>query len=308
MKDQNITYEDEYVLNLNLKVDDPLLKRKKGLSSDVHYYQDIPLPSIVEISGSATCNRACSFCPRSAPNFPDIKVFIEKELIKKLADGLARVGYKGMLLFSGFVEPLLDKKISALIKILRTALPDCRIEMVTNGDPITVTNLNKIHRAGLNALLVSCYDGEHQIDGIKAIAAHSQMPIENIVFRPRWSSEKNFGISLSNRGGLMENAEFPISSLSKAIQNPCYYPANTFFLDYNGEVLMCAHDWGKKAVVGNLNQDNFLDIWAGKKFSKLRDLLIKGNRSMKPCNLCNVKGTRMGVEHAEAWMDSNKIS
>ena len=70
------------------------------------------------------------------------------------------------MLFSGFVEPLLDKNIAKHIKIFKTEVPSCRVEMVTNGDPITIANLNKISDAGLDALLVSCYDGEHQIEEI----------------------------------------------------------------------------------------------------------------------------------------------
>ena len=99
----------------------------------------------------------------------------------------------------------------------------------------------------------------------------------------------------------MAAAEFQIENLETALEKPCYYPAHTFFLDYNGEVLMCAHDWGKKAVVGNLKKESFFKIWTGKKFNSLRRSLLAANRSFKPCNICNVQGTRMGREHAEAW-------
>ena len=61
---------------------DPLIKRKAGLTKSVQYYKkNIPLPSVVEISESGTCNRKCSFCPRSAPEFKDIKEFISEDLI-----------------------------------------------------------------------------------------------------------------------------------------------------------------------------------------------------------------------------------
>ena len=294
--------QDAYVENLNLRVTDPALNRKKELASNVQFFGDIPLPSIVEISESGTCNRACSFCPRSAPGFVDKKIFISNELIDKLANDLVAVDYKGLILFSGFVEALLDKNIARHVKVLKTALPDCRIEMVTNGDPITVKNLNKLQSAGLNALLVSCYDGEHQIPQISALVKASTMPIENVVFRKRWGSEEeNFGISLSNRGGMMAGAEFSIADLTEPLQKPCYYPAYTFFMDYTGEVLMCAHDWGKQAIAGNLYETSFTEIWAGKRFSKWRENLLNAKRGFKPCKVCNVDGTRMGLEHAEAW-------
>ncbi len=294
--------DDAYVEDLNLRVEDPALGRKKGMASVVQFYSGIPLPSIVEISESGTCNRTCSFCPRSAPGYEDKKIFISNALIEKLANELASVDYRGLVLFSGFVESLLDKNIDRKISSLRVSLPHCRIEMVTNGDPITIKNLNKLHNAGLDALLVSCYDGEHQISEISWLVENSEMPIKNVVFRKRWGTEEeNFGISLSNRGGMMAGAEFNIANLNDPLEKPCNYPAYMFFMDYTGEVLMCAHDWGKKAIAGNLHEKSFWEIWTGKRFLKWRTQLLNGNRQFNPCNVCNVDGTRMGEQHAEAW-------
>jgi radical SAM protein with 4Fe4S-binding SPASM domain len=300
----SISKHDADAIALNTNFDDPLLERKKSLNSAVHLYKDIPLPSIVEISESGTCNRVCSFCPRSASDFDDRKEFIKEHLVSKLAQELAEVSYTGLILFSGFVEPLLDVNIASHISALKIKNPQCRIEMVTNGDPITINNLNRIYDAGLDTLLVSCYDGEHQIEEISSKISRSKMPENFIVFRKRWvGANENFGISLSNRGGMMSKAAFSIESLDQPWDHPCYYPANTFFLDYTGDVLMCAHDWGKKAVVGDLNTESFYEIWTGRKFSNLRKNLLIGNRSFNPCNVCNVEGTRMGIEHAKAWED-----
>ena len=30
-----------------------------------------------------------------------------------------------------------------------------------------------------------------------------------------------------------------------------------FFVDYNGDVLMCSHDWSKEKILGNLNKKFF---------------------------------------------------
>ena len=36
---------------------------------------------------------------------------------------------------------------------------------------------------------------------------------------------------------------------------------------------MCPHDWGKKIILGNLNNENFLDIWFSNKSIKIRKML-----------------------------------
>ena len=55
---------------------DPSIERKRKLTEKNFQYMKsnkFPLPSEVEISESGICNRKCSFCPRSAPDFKDIK-------------------------------------------------------------------------------------------------------------------------------------------------------------------------------------------------------------------------------------------
>ena len=83
----------------------------KRLQFVVYRDKKLPLPTEIEISESGTCNRKCSFCPRSDPNFVDIKEFISKDLIYKVAKELGILNYIGVIRFSGFVEPMLDKNI-----------------------------------------------------------------------------------------------------------------------------------------------------------------------------------------------------
>ena len=80
--------------------------------------QSFPLPTEIEISESGTCNRSCSFCPRSAANFIDKKEFITNKLHEKLCVELKELNYKGTIRYSGFVEPMLDKNIFNLINMV----------------------------------------------------------------------------------------------------------------------------------------------------------------------------------------------
>ena len=283
---------------------DPNIKNKSKTVEDKIQLFDyagvkLPLPTEIEISESGTCNRSCSFCPRSAKDFVDKKEFITNELHEKLCKELQDLNYKGTIRYSGFVEPMLDKNIYNLINMVRRFLPYSNVEMVTNGDPLNLKRLEKLFQSGLNRILISAYDSKEDADRLEDLCKSANLSSDQYIVRHRYySEEKDFGITLSNRSGLMENAEFKIKSLAEPLKNPCYIPSYTFFLDYQGDVLMCPHDWGKKIILGNLNKTNLTDIWFSKKSMQIRKMLNKSNRNFTPCNVCDVEGTFMGEKNA----------
>jgi len=261
--------------------------------------EDLPLPTEIEISESGTCNRKCSFCPRSAPDFIDKKEFITNELNEKLCIELSKLNYHGTIRYSGFVEPMIDKNIFNLVKMCREYLPNCNIEMVTNGDPLNLNRLKKIFASGLNKILISVYDGKDDAKKFEELCKSADLNENQFIIRHRYLSEsEDFGITLSNRSGMMENAEFKIESLEEPLKKPCFIPSYTFFLDYQGDVLICPHDWGKKIILGNFNEKKLVDIWFSQRAINLRKKLNNSNRKFLPCNLCDVDGTLMGEKNS----------
>ena len=184
--------------------------------------------------------------------------------------------------------------------MVKNNLPNSNIEMVTNGDPLNLNRLNKLFQHGLNRILISAYDDKETAEKLEKLCDDANLTKDQYIVRHRYYSEnKDFGITLSNRSGLMKNAEFKIPELEEPLKNPCFIPSYTFFLDYQGDVLMCPHDWGKKIILGNLNKEKLLDIWFNKKSMKIRKLLNNSNRDFKPCNVCDVDGTFMGKKNSQ---------
>ena len=282
---------------------DPLISRKKKISSNLFLDSGgYPLPSVVEISESGTCNRVCSFCPRSAKDFVDKKEFISQDLVEKLSNELKEYNYKGIFLFSGFVEPLLDKNIFNLISVVKDRLPEAKIEIVTNGDVLNENRAKKLFESGLSTLLISIYDGKKEADNMEQMLIRANIPQEKFKIRHRYLTEnEDFGITLSNRSGMMENAEYKIPSLKEPLKKPCYYPHYLFFMDYQGDVILCPHDWGKKFMVGNMNKSNFLDLWNSQKMKVARQKLTNANRKFSPCSKCDVNGIFMGKNFSDKW-------
>ncbi|MDC0369831.1 SPASM domain-containing protein [Pelagibacteraceae bacterium] len=289
-----------------MKIIDKNIPRKKQITKDRLQFLEnskIPLMSVVEISNSGLCNRKCSFCPRSDPNYPDINEFISKELHYKIFSELSDLQYNGMVIYSGYVEPLLDVRIYESISEARKFLPKAQIELITNGDVLNLERLKKLFDSGLSTLLISVYDGPKEEENFYKLCEKANLKKNQYVIRNRYkSSKESFGINLSNRSGTLENAEYSIKPLSEPLSAMCNYPAYTFFVDYNGDVQMCSHDWAKKYILGNVKKEKIIDIWCNKKFQFARKKLLNSDRSFSPCNKCDVAGELIGNVHAKKWL------
>jgi len=107
---------------------------------------------------------------------------------------------------------------------------------------------------------------------------------------------------INNRGGLVERYdEFtrPMATepararlrkrVVKALLGCCPYPFLQMSVLASGEVLICTHDWGRRQIVGNLNESSILDVWNG---PVMRDLRLRhlagGAREIPSCAECDV--------------------
>ena len=217
----------------DLKFFDPQIEvKEQAVAERLQFIPNtkIPLPSEVEISESGMCNRKCSFCPRSDPNYPHKNEFISFDLHKKLCDELAEVSYSGLIIYSGFVEPMLDKNIYRLINYAKTKIPKSRVEMISNGDALNEKRLKKLYDSGLDRLQISLYDGEEQHRDFIKLGKKLNLKNNQYVLRARYlPEEQDFGITLSNRGGMLENADHKILPRKEKLEKKCFYPSYKFF-------------------------------------------------------------------------------
>ena len=288
-----------------IKFYDPQIDfKKESINKRLQFFENTntPIPSEVEISESGICNRKCSFCPRSDPNYPDLNEFISKNLHNKLCDELKEINFSGLIIYSGFVEPMLDKNIYNLVNYAKKTNPSARVEIISNGDVLNEKRLKKIYESGLDRLQISLYDGEDQFKKFQQLGKSLNLSEEQYVLRKRYlSEEQDFGITLSNRGGMLTKSTYKIAPKAEPVNSTCNYPSYKFFLDYNGDVLMCSHDWGKKNILGNLKNQSLKDIWLSEKSMDARKKLNNADRTLSPCNVCDVDGGLIGNSHAQAW-------
>jgi radical SAM protein with 4Fe4S-binding SPASM domain len=263
-----------------------------------------PFFSLVEFNLTGLCNRKCVFCPRVDPGvFPNTNDHIRLELYEKIVRELGALDYRGLVLHSGFGEPLLAKRLDVLIALTKEHCPRARLEMVTNGDAATANKLRRLFAAGLDTLLISMYDSPDQQAKFERMRDEAGLTDEQVVLRVRWlPPEQRYGIMLTNRGGLLEAPDIGVGRLKEPMKRRCHYPFYMVMVDWNGDVLLCTHDWGKKLIVGNLQRHTVQELWDSETMKRVRLLLADGQRRIAPCDGCDADGTLMGARHFNAWL------
>ena len=81
-------------------------RRTPIVNENIGFYQNLPLPSWIELSLIDVCNRSCTFCPKSDPKVaPDTYQKMSRLLINKLTADLKKIRYKGAIALCGYGEP-----------------------------------------------------------------------------------------------------------------------------------------------------------------------------------------------------------
>ena len=276
-------------------------RRKLIVDKDIQFYKNIPVPSWIELSLIDVCNRSCSFCPKSDPKIaPNTHQKMSRLLIDKLAKELKKIKFNGAFALCGYGEPLLHNDIVYITKKLSTV---GKVEIVTNGDVLKAKTLKELFNANASRVLISMYDGKHQIKKFRSIIKVSKVPEDFVILRDRWySKDNNFGVKLTNRTGTIKiGSQTPVS-----LHKTCYYPSYQFLIDWNGDIFLCPQDWQRRVTMGNMMQENIFHIWTNKIITRHRKNLLNGKRNLSPCNTCNAQGTLLGSSHAKIWKEIYK--
>ena len=278
--------------------------RRKPIIDSLQFYKHIPLPSWIELSLIDTCNRSCSFCPRSDESIaPNTHQKMERLLIDKLHNDLKDINYRGAFCLCGYGEPLLYKDINYTIEKLSNI---GAVEIITNGDPLDKERLLEIYNSKTSRLIISLYDGPKQLNKFKKMIKDSGIGEDLVILRDRWySDKKDYGVKLTNRAGTISIGNQP--DVENYRDRKCFYPTYSVLIDWNGDIFLCPQDWQRRISIGNLMQKHFFDIWNGALMNKYRNNLLQGNRCENPCKNCNADGQIQGEKHAKEWSKIYKI-
>jgi radical SAM protein with 4Fe4S-binding SPASM domain len=248
----------------------------------------------VEINPVDICNRSCSFCPRSDFDlYPNTKEKMSLNLVSKIAMDLKDINYNSRVSFVGFGEPLLYKSLVDAVRIVSSIVPLCKwIEINTNADFLTRQLAEELSLSGCTNITVSMYDtdiSDELTDMLEGI------DIE-ITFKHCY--QENFELSIVNRNDILVQKEI------LNYRKQCYLPFYKMFIDWNGDMLVCCNDWGRKGIVGNVSTSTIKELWLSEEMNTYRRSLEDGDRARQdPCKYCNISGTKHGKDSFDFFKD-----
>lgn len=258
----------------------------------------------VDLMLTELCNRTCTFCPRGH-GYPNLNLHMDLKTVDKIARDLANSHYENRVQLCGFGENLLYKHLIPAIKLIKSHMPwQENIHLVTNGDRLTYDLAVELIDAGVNKFFMSLYDGPEQADHFTEMFDKLGLKEGQYILQHYYKPpEENFGfLHLSNRAGSLPEE----ISKTETRESGCNVPFYQLSVHWNGDILLCSHDWEKEQIMGNVMEQSVQDIWLkSKKLWEFRNTL-KNNRNCHPCNKCNIVGLFYGNKSKEVLLESGE--
>ena len=255
-----------------------------------------------EINPTELCNRKCSFCPR-AFDYPNLNLHMTAETAEEIIRQSKHM--TNTYTIAGRGEPLLCNNIVEILEVLM--LYKVKFNFTTNGDHLEkffdvldpIMNLQS--KTNMYNFQVNCYDGyeqkiERQEKWYKYKALDITCTREDVPDGERYKDRMKRG-KFTNRAGFLPWTYKNNTSL------PCYILFRKCFVDWNGDVQLCCHDWKEMRSFGNIHEKPFQEIWEGKEMMDYRIKLAKenGRQSFNVCSQCDA-----AQEWKEQEADYNK--
>ncbi len=287
-------------------------------------------PFLIQVQTLSMCNGRCPFCPyvSSSGLLPQGKM--PWETYQKIVDECST--FPALKVFTPMLqnEPLLDKDIFKCISYFKERNGNkARVELVTNGYPLTPEVTEKLLRSKIDNIIISLnahfketyeelmpgFKFERIMNNINDLLARD-LNGTKVVIRFLETSQNREEISLAlqhwRKRGVSTEVLSCINNRANTIAIDSYKPSKPrvsakrmlfsyfsgrccflpFFqmnILFNGDVILCCNDWGRKSILGNVNKQSLINIWNGEKANQFRkNILRKKYEVIEACNGCSM--------------------
>ena len=243
-------------------------------------YGSTDMFEVIYLETITACNRRCSYCPNSISEHGLISNTkrMSRDLFCKIIDELSARRWKGDIQPHFYGEPLLDERLVEWVQYAKGKLPSSGISIFSNGDLLTVGLYKELIKAGVARFIITQHSAEKQQNVEDVITYRAAHP-EYVKFEYRRLNV------IWNRGGA-------VNVLGARQLVRCEVAPSTVGVDYQGNVLICCHDYYRSVKIGNLQAEQLFDVWAKPVYRKLRSDLRRGKYAFDICKNCSVGNSK----------------
>ena len=263
----------------------------------------LEVPYIVYIDPSGACNFKCNFCPCNVSGFmqKERHKIMDMSLFEKIVSDLKAFQKKIRVIYLfAFGEPLLNRNIVPMIRLLRESKVCDEIRMYTNGAMLNPELNTELADSGIDLIRISvnALEGEayKEICGVELDYNVFYRNVQDLYRKTRGKAEiaiKLVNVTLKEKEQLERFHEMyePVSDYifvedifdgwpdfaevvipegvltknnwdwRKDNHDICTYSLTTMTIHSNGWVSPCCADWKFGVVYGDVNKSSVKEIW-----------------------------------------------
>lgn len=246
------------------------------------------IPLFVNIETISKCNGSCSFCCCNIKEDTRKTKIMDEKVFNKIIDDLSEINYDGVITLNINNEPFLDKDIINKLKYVRKRIPKAYSYLYTNGSLLNNKKLEEIIKFNLlDEIVINNYSTKYKLNKVNQ-QTYDYLKGRNLNFKAIINLRYLHEV-LSNRANTSPN-----KNGNRIINSYCSIPYTDLNIFPDGIVGICCCDTKEITNLGNVIENNIIDIFNNAKFIDLRRKMLKGRNNNEFCKYCDFNdiGTR----------------
>jgi radical SAM protein with 4Fe4S-binding SPASM domain len=196
------------------------------------------------------------------------KQILPLNIFRKTLTELKELNYKGVIGFSVYNEPLIDPRLFLMVSEIKNMFGyDIEVFILSNGFYINQVLVNELENIGVGWLCLTAYSNE-EAERMSKFTVNGNMKFN-------W-----FDVHFDNRLNIYDGFGKEDSTLQ------CGAPYSEVIIGCDGGVYLCCLDWNKENKLGDLYNQNLIDVLNSDECLNLNKDLGSGIRIKNICKHC----------------------
>ena len=293
----------------------------------------VPLkaPYVVFVDPCGACNLSCAFCPCNTADFMNAErhKMMDSKLFNKIVDDLMQFEEPVKVInLYGFGEPLLNRNIAEMVRVLKEKKVCREIRITTNGLLLTEQLSRELVEAGVDMMRFSIEAlNEEDYRNICKVDMNYQELVDQIAYLYQISrgtdtkvSVKTLNVALKDDAdanrfydiyeaisdytyiqdttqawsefeAYVPEGNYEAGNIGDMMDKDkiCSFPLTTMTIHSNGNVCVCPQGWKFATKYGEVQNAGLLELWNSQKLKGIQRTHLQGKRCMmRYCKDCNV--------------------